>query len=109
MNGDNIPELHVYTTMHSAYYIFTYNNNQIDLWYIGTSYEIPLNNTAILYTRNGEAPTHKNYKYICLNSNGDITEEIYFHNMISSILTVLKQNADIYLMEMMFQKNRGNS
>ena len=78
MNGDDIPELHVRPVINGAYYIFTCQDSQVYLWYAGTAYETPLNNAAILYTRQGGAPAHKNYKYICLDFNGNVKEEVYF-------------------------------
>lgn len=71
MNGDGIPELHLRPITGGSYAIFTYFDGQITLWHDGPDYESPLNNGAILYERDGAAPTHINYYYLVLDSDGN--------------------------------------
>jgi hypothetical protein len=69
MNGDQIPELHVRGGI--KYNIFTYLGNQLLHWYIGSTYENPTNDRAILYTRHGAAPKHMSYQYTILDFWGN--------------------------------------
>ncbi|BCJ92695.1 hypothetical protein acsn021_02640 [Anaerocolumna cellulosilytica] len=78
MNGDGIPELHLRPIAGGSYSIFTYLDGQIVLWHNGPDYESPLNNGAILYERDGAAPTHVNYYYLVLDSQGDEISKVYF-------------------------------
>lgn len=78
MNGDGIPELHLRPVVGGSYVIFTYLDGQIVLWHSGPDYESPLNNGAILYERDGAAPTHINYYYLVLDSNGNETSKVSF-------------------------------
>lgn len=78
MNGDGIPELHLRPAMSGIYAIFTYLDGQIILWYNGPDYEAPLNNGAILYKRDGAAPTHINYYNLVLDSDGNEISKVYF-------------------------------
>ena len=70
MNDDGIPELHLRPIVGGSYVVFTYLDGQIVLWHDGPDYESPLNNGVILYERNGAAPTHINYYYLVLDSDG---------------------------------------
>jgi len=72
MNGDGIPELHVRSV--ADYYIFTYKDDKVVLWYVDVAYSYPLNNGAVLYMRPGGGPTHISYQYTLFNFYG---EEIY--------------------------------
>ena len=78
MNQDGIPELHLRPIVGGSYAIFTYLDGQIVLWHDGPDYEAPLNNGAILYERDGAAPTHINYYYLVLDSDGKETSKVYF-------------------------------
>lgn len=78
MNGDGVPELHLRPIAGGGYAIFTYSNGQVVLWHCGPDYESPLNNGAILYEREGAAPTHTNYYYAVLNTNGDELSRVDF-------------------------------
>ena len=78
MNGDGIPELHLRPIVGGSYAVFTYLDGQVVLWHNGPDYESPLNNGAILYERNGAAPTHINYYYLALDSHGNQISKIYF-------------------------------
>lgn len=76
--SDGIPELHLRPVTGGSYVIFTYLNNQVTLWHNGPDYESPLNNGAILYERDGGAPTHVNYYYQTLNADGSILSTVNF-------------------------------
>lgn len=78
MNGDGVPELHLRPIVGGSYAIFTYLDGKIVLWHNGPDYESPLNNGAILYERDGAAPTHINYYYLVLDSNGSEISKVYF-------------------------------
>ena len=80
MNGDAIPELHIYSwgVRGNAYDIFSYQENEMVLWYSGVSYEQPLNNGAILHTYHGAAPKHDIYLYKTLNFHGEIQVQLSF-------------------------------
>lgn len=78
MNGDGIPELHLRPVVGGSYAVFTYLDGQVVLWHDGPDYESPLNNGAILYERNGAAPTHINYYYLVLDSHGNEISKVYF-------------------------------
>ena len=78
MNGDGIPELHLRPIVGGGYAVFTYIDGQIVLWHDGPDYESPLNNRAILYERDGAAPTHINYYYLVLDSDGNEVSKVYF-------------------------------
>jgi hypothetical protein len=78
MNEDGIPELHLRPATGGSYAIFTYLDGQIVLWHNGSDYESPLNNGAILYERDGAAPTHINYYYLVLGTDGSETSKVYF-------------------------------
>lgn len=90
MNGDGIPELHLRPTVGGIYAVFTYLDGQIVLWHDGPDYESPLNNGAILYERGGAAPTHINYYYLVLDSDGNEISKVNFskyHSVNESDLT----------------------
>lgn len=78
MNGDGIPELHLRPIVGGSYAVFTYLDGQVVLWHDGPDYESPLNNGAILYERDGAAPTHVNYYYLVLDSDGNEISKVYF-------------------------------
>lgn len=78
MNGDGISELHLRPIVGGSYAVFTYIDGQIVLWHDGPDYESPLNNGAILYEREGAAPTHINYYYLVLDSDGNEVSKVYF-------------------------------
>lgn len=69
MNGDTIPELLIKTVR--DFTIFWTKNNELCVWYEGTSYCSPLNNMAVLSERPGGAPEHINYRYEVLGYNGE--------------------------------------
>ena len=78
MNGDGIPELHLRPIAGGGYAVFTYLDGQIVLWHDGPDFESPLNNRAILYERDGAAPTHINYYYLVLDSAGNEISKVNF-------------------------------
>ncbi len=94
MNGDGIPELHLRPAEGGSYVIFTYFDGQIVLWHNGTDYESPLNNGAILYERDGAAPTHINYYYLVLDSNGNEISKVYFSKYHSTDKSGSTESAD---------------
>lgn len=94
MNGDGIPELHLRPTEGGSYMIFTYLDGQIVLWHNGPDYEGPINNGAILYERDGAAPTHINYYYLTLDSNGNELSKVYFAKYHSVDQSGTKESAD---------------
>ncbi|WP_349670777.1 hypothetical protein [Lacrimispora sp.] len=101
MNGDGIPELHLRPAVGGSYLIFTYLDGQIVLWHSGPDYESPLNNGAILYQRDGAAPTHINYYYLVLDSNGKETSKVNFskyHSVDESVKTE-STDYDVFMME----------
>lgn len=101
MNGDGIPELHLRPVVGGSYLIFTYLDGQIVLWHSGPDYESPLNNGAILYERDGAAPTHINYYYLVLDSNGNETSKVNFskyHSVDDSGKTESAEY-DVFMME----------
>ena len=101
MNGDGIPELHLRPVVGGSYLIFTYLDGQIVLWHSGPDYESPLNNGAILYERDGAAPTHLNYYYLVLDSNGNETSKVNFSKYHSVDESGKTESADydIFMME----------
>ncbi len=78
MNGDGISELHLRPITGGSYAVFAYIDGQIVLWHDGPDYESPLNNGAFLYERDGAAPTHINYYYLVLDSDGNEVTKVYF-------------------------------
>ena len=68
MNGDEIPELHLYNGSGST--LFTFLNNEIVVWRVDTGYYTPLINNSLIILKRGNYPT-KNYQYITLDENGD--------------------------------------
>jgi len=101
MNGDGIPELHLRPVVGGSYLIFTYLDGQIVLWHSGPDCESPLNNRAILYERDGAAPTHINYYYLVLDSNGNETSKVNFskyHSVDDSGKTESAEY-DVFMME----------
>lgn len=101
MNGDGIPELHLRPIVGGSYAIFTYLNGKIVLWHDGPDYESPLNNGAILYERDGAAPTHINYYYLVLDSDGNEISKVYFskyHSVDESGLTE-STDYDVFIFE----------
>ena len=101
MNGDGIPELHLRPVVGGSYLIFTYLDGQIVLWHTGPDYESPLNNGAILYERDGAAPTHINYYYLVLDSNGNETSKVNFSKYHSVDESGKTESADydVFMME----------
>lgn len=101
MNGDSIPELHLRPIAGGSYAIFTYLDGQLILWHDGPDYESPLNNGAILYERDGAAPTHINYYYLVLDSDGKEISKVYFskyHSVDESGLTE-STDYDVFMFE----------
>jgi hypothetical protein len=101
MNEDGIPELHLRPIVGGSYAIFTYLDGQIVLWHGGSDYESPLNNGAILYERDGAAPTHINYYYLVLDSDGNEISKVYFskyHSVDESGLTE-STDYDVFMFE----------
>lgn len=94
MNDDGIPELHLRPLVGGSYAVFTYLDGQIVLWHYGPDYESPLNNGAILYERNGAAPTHINYYYLVLDSDGNETSKVDFSKYHSVDKSGLSESAD---------------
>lgn len=101
MNGDGIPELHLRPVVGGSYLIFTYLDGQIVLWHSGPDYESPLNNGAILYQRDGAAPTHINYYYLVLDSNGNEISKVNFSKYHSVVESGKTESADydVFMME----------
>ena len=101
MNGDGIPELHLRPVVGGSYLIFTYLDGQIVLWHFGPDYESPLNNGAILYQRDGAAPTHINYYYLVLDSNGNEISKVNFSKYHSVDESGKTESADydVFMME----------
>ena len=89
MNGDGIPELHLYTGHGNSYEIYTYFDQEVTLWYSGVNYNYPLENRAMGYIRYGAAPTHIDYQYRVLDFWGNTQFYIKFTKggMIISIGT----------------------
>lgn len=101
MNRDGIPELHLRPIVGGSYAIFTYLDGKIVLWHDAPDYESPLNNGAILYERDGAAPTHINYYYLVLDSDGKETSKVYFskyHSVDESGLTE-STDYDVFMFE----------
>jgi len=101
MNEDGIPELHLRPIVGGSYAVFTYLDGQIVLWHDGPDYESPLNNGAILYERNGAAPTHINYYYLILDSDGNEISKVDFskyHSVDESGLTE-STDYDVFMFE----------
>ena len=94
MNGDGISELHLRPIVGGSYAIFTYLDGQIVLWHDGPDYEAPLNNGAILYERDGAAPTHINYYYLVLDSDGKEISKVNFSKYHSADESGLTESAD---------------
>ncbi|SNT04169.1 hypothetical protein SAMN05446037_10359 [Anaerovirgula multivorans] len=101
MNGDGIPELHLRPIVGGSYAIFTYLDGQIVLWHDGTNYESPLNNGAILYERDGAAPTHINYYYLVLDSDGNESSKVYFskYHSVNESGTTESTDYDVFMFE----------
>ncbi len=101
MNGDGIPELHLRPIVGGSYAIFTYLNGQIVLWHEGPDYESPLNNGAILYERDGAAPTHINYYYLVLDSDGNEISRVYFskYHSVDEIGLNESNDYDVFIYE----------
>ena len=100
MNRDGIPELHLRPSSGGSYAIFTYIDGQVILWHEGPDYESPLNNGAILYERDGGAPTHINYYYLALDTDGNEILKVYFskyHSVHESGLTESTDYECIYV------------
>ena len=101
MNGDGIPELHLRPGVGGSYVIFTYMDGQIVLWHNGPDYESPLNNSAILYQRDGAAPTHINYYYLVLDPDGNEVSKVYFskYHSVEESGTTESTNFDVFMYE----------
>lgn len=101
MNGDEIPELHLRPVTGGGYVIFTYHDEQIVLFHEGPDYESPLNNGAILYERDGAAPTHVNYYYLVLDSEGNSLSRVTFSKYHSVDKSGLNESPDydVYMFE----------
>jgi hypothetical protein len=101
MNGDGIPELHLRPVAGGSYVIFTYLDGKIVLWHNGPDYESPLNNGAILYERDGAAPTHINYYYLVLDADGKEVSKVNFskyHSVDESGMTE-STDYDVFMIE----------
>ncbi len=94
MNGDGIPELHLRPIAGGSYAVFTYLDGEIVLWHEGSDYESPLNNGAVLYERDGAAPTHINYYYLVLDSDGNEISRVYFAKYHSIDESGLNESTD---------------
>lgn len=101
MNGDGIPELHLRPIAGGSYAIFTYIDGQVVLWHDGPDYESPLNNGAILYERHGAAPTHINYYYLVLDSDGSEISKVYFskYHSIDESGSTESDDYDVFMLE----------
>ena len=75
MNGDDVPELLIQTSI--PLLIYWIYDNKLTFWHSDAHYTKPLNNMAILYEWPGGAPEHINYMYIVLGYYG---EELYSIN-----------------------------
>lgn len=100
MNGDGIAELHL-RPIAGGYAIFTYLDGQIVLWHDGPDYEAPLNNGAILYERDGAAPTHINYYYLVLDSDGSEISTVHFskYHSVDKSGSTESADYDVFLFE----------
>ena len=94
MNNDGIPELHLRPVTGGSYAVFTYLDGKIVLWHNGPDYESPLNNGAILYQRDGAAPTHTNYYYLVLDADGNETSKVSFAKYHSTDKNGSSESAD---------------
>lgn len=94
MNKDGIPELHLRPTAGGSYSVFTYRDGQVVLWHNGPDYESPRNNGAILYERDGAAPTHINYYYLMLDSGGNEASKVFFSKYHSVNKNGLTESTD---------------
>ena len=94
MNGDGIAELHLRPIAGGSYAIFTYQAGQIVLWHNGPDYESPQNNGAILYERDGVAPTHINYYYLVLDPDGNEISKVNFSKYHSVDKSGMTESAD---------------
>lgn len=101
MNGDGIPELHLRPIVGGSYAVFTYLDGQIVLWHDGPDYESPLDNGAILYERDGAAPTHINYYYLVLDSDGNEISKVYFskYHSIDESGSTESADYDVFMFE----------
>jgi hypothetical protein len=101
MNGDGIPELHLRPIVGGSYAIFTYLDEQIVLWHAGPDYESPLNNGAILYERDGAAPTHINYYYLVLGADGNEISKVYFskYHSVDESNSTESEDYDVFIFE----------
>lgn len=107
MNGDGLPELHVRSV--DSYDIFIYNNGNIILWHSDVSYSYPLNNGAILYIRNGGAPSHINYAYTLFDFYGNQIFKIYFSVYDSTNENNYDENALFIFDEVKLSKENWDS
>ncbi|MBD3920898.1 hypothetical protein H8B09_19180 [Paenibacillus sp. PR3] len=82
MNHDGLPELHVRGGI--SYLVFTVIDKQLVLWHDFTGYDIPLNNGAVLYSRDGAAPKHVDYQYSVFDFYGNETLRIGFSKYSSN-------------------------
>jgi hypothetical protein len=76
MSGDGVAELIIRTG--NGLTVFSIKEQELTVWYEGTTYEKPLNNRAIFYERPGGAPEHTAYQYIVLDSNGEELQRTSF-------------------------------
>ena len=76
MSGDGVAELIIRTG--NGLTVFSIKEQELTVWYEGTTYEKPLNNRAIFYERPGGAPEHTRYQYIVLDSNGEELQRTSF-------------------------------
>jgi len=84
MNGDGIKELHLRTAR--SYHIFTLKNENVVLWYEGSTYDQPLNDGTILYQKSLGAPKRMVYCHKTLDSDGNIVSEVNFSEYTSDEL-----------------------
>jgi hypothetical protein len=96
MNGEDIPELHVRSGLY--YCIFTYDNDDLSVWYHGRDWSWPTNDRAILHTRLGGGPPRWDYQYEVLDYWGNVTMSIEFVKADWNMDGVYDEN-DEYLVE----------
>ncbi|MDL2301222.1 hypothetical protein LJC58_02585 [Lachnospiraceae bacterium OttesenSCG-928-D06] len=107
MNGDGLPEFHVRSV--DVYDIFTYQDGNVTLWHSDVSYSYPLNNGAILYTRNSGAPTHIDYAYTFFDFYGKEIYKIYFSVYDSTNESNYNENALFIFDEVELSKENWDS
>jgi len=83
LNHDGNNELCV--RLNGAYAFFTRKDNRVAVWaQVRSFYTYPLENGDLLFERHGGGPTHIDYEYYVLDSNGDVEKTIAFSEWYSA-------------------------